>query len=218
MKRRFLAIAALLPALLLAGCGGSKDDTSDTVTIDDLMAPQPLADEWLGSADAPVTVIEYASLNCPHCRAFHEDVFPDFVAEFVDTGRVRFALREFPLNERAVAAIMLARCAPGDNGFYSLVGHLFDTQSDWALVDPRTSSTRCSARSNRPVLRGIVLMHACRIRNFSTTSPRSKITHSGLGLMQRRPSSSTARSMWASSAWSSCALPSRMPRPARGRR
>ncbi len=136
MKSRFLAIAALLPALLLAGCGGSKDDASDTVSVDQLMAPQPLADEWLGNADAPVTIIEYASLNCPHCAAFHEDVFSDFVSEFVDTGEVRFALREFPLNERAMAAIMLARCAPGDNGFYSLVGHLFDTQNDWALAAP----------------------------------------------------------------------------------
>lgn len=136
MTVRSIAFAILVvPALLLAGCGGSKEAV-ETVSIDELMAPQALADQWLGSPDAPVTIIEYASLNCPHCAAFHEDVFDDFVSEFVDTGEVRFALREFPLNDRAAAAIMLARCAPGENGFYSLVGHLFDTQSDWALADP----------------------------------------------------------------------------------
>lgn len=136
MTVRSIAFAILVvPTLLLAGCGGSKE-TVETVSIDELMAPQALADQWLGSPNAPVTIIEYASLNCPHCAAFHEDVFDDFVSEFVDTGEVRFALREFPLNDRAAAAIMLARCAPGENGFYSLVGHLFDTQSDWALADP----------------------------------------------------------------------------------
>lgn len=136
MTVRSIAFAILVvPTLLLAGCGGSKE-TVETVSIDELMAPQALADQWLGSPNAPVTIIEYASLNCPHCAAFHEDVFDDFVSEFVDTGEVRFALREFPLNDRAAAAIMLARCAPGENGFYSLVGHLFDTQSVWALADP----------------------------------------------------------------------------------
>lgn len=136
MTVRSIAFAILVvPALLLAGCGGSKEAV-ETVSIDELMAPQALADQWLGSPNAPVTIIEYASLNCPHCAAFHEDVFDDFVSEFVDTGEVRFALREFPLNDRAAAAIMLARCAPGENGFYSLVGHLFDTQSVWALADP----------------------------------------------------------------------------------
>jgi protein-disulfide isomerase len=137
MTARSIAFAALLPVLLLAGCGGSSDNgPSDTVPIDELMASQALEDEWLGSADAPVTIIEYASMTCPHCRAFYETVFSDFVSEFVDTGQVRYALREFPLDERATAAIMLARCAPGENGFYSVVGHLFDTQSDWAAVEP----------------------------------------------------------------------------------
>ncbi len=137
MKPRLLAIGALLPALLLAGCGGSSDNgTSSADLSEQLMVPGALPDEWLGNNDAPVTVIEYASMTCPHCRVFEETVFGDFKTEFVDTGIVRYVLREFPLDERAAAAIMLARCAPGDNGFYTVVEHLFETQTEWAGVDP----------------------------------------------------------------------------------
>jgi protein-disulfide isomerase len=127
------AVALALPLLLLvAGCGDGGDDGP---TAAELMEGGPLADMWLGAENAPVTIIEYASLTCPHCRTFHITVFDAFVEEFVDTGGVRFVLREFPLDDRAAAAAMLARCAPGENGYYALIAHLFDTQGQWAPAE-----------------------------------------------------------------------------------
>jgi len=130
--RRSAAALALPILLFLAGCG---DGAEEGPTIAELMDGGPLEDMWLGAEDAPVTIIEYASMTCPHCRTFHVTVFEDFVEEFVDTGEVRFVLREYPLDERAAAAAMLARCAPGENGFYGLIAHLFETQGEWAFVD-----------------------------------------------------------------------------------
>ncbi len=135
IKARALVLA--LAALVLAACGGGSDDSEPTEAfISDLMAQGPLEDLWLGSEDAPVTIIEYASMTCPHCRTFHVSVFDAFKEEMIDTGQVRFVLREYPLDDRAAAAIMLARCAPGENGYYALVSHLFETQDQWAFVTP----------------------------------------------------------------------------------
>jgi protein-disulfide isomerase len=120
--------------LVVAGCsdGGDPEPSEDFVA--QLMATGPLEEHWLGAETAAVTVIEYASMTCPHCRTFHTTVFDDFKTEMIDTGQVRFALREFPLDEWATAAIMLARCAPGGNGYYALVAHLYETQDAWAFV------------------------------------------------------------------------------------
>jgi protein-disulfide isomerase len=135
MRRGWRWAAFALPLLVLAGCGGGEETPDAAEIAARLLEPQALADNWLGDPNAPVTIIEYASMTCPHCRAFHETVFDDFIAEFVDTGQVRFVLREFPLDTRAAAAIMLARCAPGESGFYALVDHLFETQGEWATAD-----------------------------------------------------------------------------------
>jgi protein-disulfide isomerase len=132
-SRRRSAALALPIVLLLAACGGSEEPEDPSTA--DLMNGGPLEDMWLGAEDAPVTIIEYASMTCPHCRTFHVTVFEDFVAEFVDTGEVRFVLREYPLDNRAAAAFMLARCAPGENGYYALIDHLFETQDQWAFVE-----------------------------------------------------------------------------------
>jgi protein-disulfide isomerase len=85
----------------------------------------------LGSPNAPVTVVEYASMTCPHCQAFHTTVFHQFVEQYVDTGQVRFIFREFPLDNFAKAGAMLARCTPGENGYFTMVDLLFETQSTW---------------------------------------------------------------------------------------
>ena len=73
-------------------------------------APSPLPDMIMGKDDAPVTIIEYSSLSCPHCAAFHKDVFPELKTKYIDTGKVRYILREFPLNEPALAGTVIARC------------------------------------------------------------------------------------------------------------
>lgn len=100
----------------------------------DLAVPGPLGDAWIGSADAKVTVIEYASLTCTHCAHFHEATFPELKKRYIDTGQVRFTLREFPLDPLATAGFMLAR-ADGGMRYYPLSDLLFDTQAKWAFVD-----------------------------------------------------------------------------------
>ena len=74
----------------------------------------------MGSTDAKVTIIEYASLTCPHCAEFHKNVLPTLKSKYIDTGKVRYILREFPLDDLATAGFMLARCA-GDEKYYAIV-------------------------------------------------------------------------------------------------
>jgi protein-disulfide isomerase len=110
-----------------SGTGGKKDPD-----LAELMAPGPLPDISLGKDDAPNTIVEYASMTCPHCAQFHKIVLPELQKKYIDTGQARLILREFPLDGLAVAAFMLARCA-GPDRYYPMVGALFDTQQTWAL-------------------------------------------------------------------------------------
>ena len=79
--------------------------SADSVSMVDLMAAGALPDVWQGKADAPVTIIEYASMTCSHCAAFHKDVWPAVKAKYVDTGKAKFVLREFPLDRLALAVL-----------------------------------------------------------------------------------------------------------------
>jgi protein-disulfide isomerase len=97
------------------------------------MAKQPLPDVVEGDAGAAVTIIEYASLTCTHCFAFHKDVWPALKAKYLDTGKARFIIREFPLDPLSVGAFMLARCA-GPQKRDALIDRLFDHQGDWAFA------------------------------------------------------------------------------------
>jgi protein-disulfide isomerase len=102
------------------------------VTLDELMKPGGLPELALGSNDAKVVIVEYASMTCGHCATFHNNVFPELKKKYIDTGKVRFILREFPLDNLAAAASMLARCAGGDKT-YPLVGILFEKQDEWVV-------------------------------------------------------------------------------------
>ena len=115
-----------------------KKPAPTEVPVDELMKPGPLPDLVLGNADAPITVVEYASMTCGHCAHFHTTVFPTLKEKYVDTGKVRFIMREFPLDNLAAAASMLARCAR-DGKTFPLISVLFAKQDDWAFVkgDPR---------------------------------------------------------------------------------
>ena len=104
---------------------------ASTVDVDDLMVAGPLADKVLGSADAKVTVVEYASMTCGHCANFHHNTYKPFVEKYVDTGLVKFVFREFPLDSVAMAASMLARCAPEDT-FFDVIDAFFAKQRKWA--------------------------------------------------------------------------------------
>lgn len=107
-----------------------KDKVDPSVT--EIMAPGALPDIVLGSANAPNTIVEYASMTCPHCAQFQTVVLPEVKAKYIDTGKARYVLREFPLDGLALAAFMLARCS-GDDRYYPMVDALFETQSTWAV-------------------------------------------------------------------------------------
>jgi protein-disulfide isomerase len=120
------------PGAAMTGVAASEEAP---VPMAQLMAPGALPDVWLGSKDAPVTVIEYASMTCTHCGRFHADVYPTLKSKYIDTGKVRFTLREFPLDPLATAAFMLARCTGNDEKRTAMVDFLFDHQQNWAFVD-----------------------------------------------------------------------------------
>src|SRR3981189_1497324 len=113
-------------AVAQAAGGGAE------VPIGGLMTPGPLGDQAQGAANAPVTIIEYASMTCPHCSHFHETTFPELKKRYIDTGKVRFIFREFPLDPLAAGASMLARCADKEK-FYPLIETLFAQQTKWAV-------------------------------------------------------------------------------------
>ncbi|HVB90156.1 MAG TPA: DsbA family protein [Beijerinckiaceae bacterium] len=133
-RRRVLgtiAAAAIVLAFPLTAASGALAATPTTAQ---LMAPGPLPDMWIGKANAPVTIIEYASMTCPHCGAFHKETYPELKSKYIDTGKVRFVLREFPLDQFAAAAFMLARCI-GPDKRNAMVDLLFDQQKNWAFAD-----------------------------------------------------------------------------------
>ena len=134
-RREFLgALGATAAATALtAGITPAFAQAVGNVPVADLMADNALPDSWLGSADAPVTIIEYASMTCPHCAHFHAEGFPVLKSKFIDTGKVRFVLREFPFDPLAVAGFMLARCA-GDKR-EAMIELLFAQQKNWAFTD-----------------------------------------------------------------------------------
>ena len=94
------------------------------------MQPPAEGDMTMGPDTAKVTVIEYASASCPHCAAFYKDVFPTLKTEYIDTGKIHFIFREFPHNDAALAAFMVARCAPKEK-YFPLIDMFFTTQDDW---------------------------------------------------------------------------------------
>jgi protein-disulfide isomerase len=101
---------------------------------EDLAHAGPDGDVMIGSDKAPVTVIEYASMTCPHCAHFEETTLPELKKRYIDTGKVRYVMREFPLDALAAAGFMLARCA-GDDKYHAMIDVLFAQQQNWAFVD-----------------------------------------------------------------------------------
>jgi len=130
-NRRALFAVPLL-ALTLAFPALAEKAPART-TPDELMAPNALPDIVQGNSDAPVTIVEYASMTCSHCAAFHHEVYPTLKKDFIDTGKVKFILREFPLDPIATAAFMLARSL-GDKRD-AAVDLLFSQQKNWAFTE-----------------------------------------------------------------------------------
>ncbi|MBL8589317.1 MAG: DsbA family protein [Methylobacteriaceae bacterium] len=122
-------VVAVSPLSLVGALAQAAPSTAE------LMAEGPLKDIWLGKPDAPVTMIEYASLTCSHCATFHNQTYPTLKSKYIDTGKVRFVMREFPLDPLALAGSMLARCA-GDDKRNSVVELLFARQTEWLVDKP----------------------------------------------------------------------------------
>lgn len=130
LRRTFLLSAAAAGAVVT-----TRPETARAQALDPaaLLKPGPLPEQAFGDPNAPVTVIEYASLTCHHCQNFHKTTWPSLKAKYVDTGKVRFVMREFPLDPLATAGFMLARCA-GEGKWYPVVDLLY-TSDTWAHAE-----------------------------------------------------------------------------------
>lgn len=133
-RRRFLESSAALLAFGSFGLAAAPAAAQGTYDVAELMKPGALADMALGKADAPVTVVEYSSMTCGHCANFHKSVFPYLKEKYIDTGKVYFVHREFPLDPLAAAASMLVRCSPQDK-YFDMLSLFFEQQTTWVRTD-----------------------------------------------------------------------------------
>jgi protein-disulfide isomerase len=143
--RKIWLISAIIAPLLGVQSGSvlALGATPQGVQRAEAGTPEVAADDRiLGKADAPVTIIEYASLTCPHCAAFEKDILPKIKSEWIDTGKAKLVFRDFPLDGSALKAAIVARCAPPER-FYGFVGVLFAQQGAWGIAqDPIPGITR----------------------------------------------------------------------------
>ncbi|NGP17456.1 thioredoxin domain-containing protein [Devosia aurantiaca] len=134
-RRETILLAAAASALSLAGAATAQAAEGDMIDIAKLMAPAGgLEDKFEGSADAPVTVIEYASPTCPHCATFHNTVYEPFKEEYINTGKVKFVLRPFARNAIDAAIFLLAEAA-GPVAYHNVIATYFKTQNEWGMSD-----------------------------------------------------------------------------------
>jgi protein-disulfide isomerase len=141
-RRAFTAALSLTGLGLLAGFSPLHlIDGAMAQSASDVAKPQSLPDMALGPATSPVTITEYASMTCGHCANFNETVFPKIKSEYIDSGKIRYVFREFPLDIKAAAGSMLARCIAKDDGgkYFAVVDMLFRQQNDW--VTKNTAET-----------------------------------------------------------------------------
>jgi protein-disulfide isomerase len=143
-------------ALALSGCGGGVGVSGPATTADkaldvppqaDLMAEGPLGERMLGKPNAPVTVIEYVSLTCPHCANFQKNLFARVKKDFIDTGKVRFIVREFPIGHTSGTAAIINRCAPEDKYFF-LLNQFLTRQPEWVSQEVRPDAIYAVAKSS----------------------------------------------------------------------
>jgi protein-disulfide isomerase len=129
----------LLAAALALACSFAADAAKEEMPpaertpaqlMQELAQPGPLPELTLGKADAPVTIVEYADLGCPHCAAFHAKVLPLLKEKYIDAGKARLVFREFPLSPHSLIAFMSVRCVPPQDA-QPLITSLFAHQDDW---------------------------------------------------------------------------------------
>jgi protein-disulfide isomerase len=140
IKRRDLLAGSVAAAALAATASSAS-----AVDLKALNEPPPFGEMTMGPDTAKVTVIEYASASCPHCAAFAKDTFPTLKKDYIDTGKIKYVFREFPHNDAALAAFMVARCAPKEK-YFPLIDIFFATQEEW-LKDPLAGLTKISQQA-----------------------------------------------------------------------
>jgi len=129
------AAASAAPAVDAGGVEPAAQTAAGSAAAADQPQIQP-DDRILGDPAAPITVIEYASLTCPHCATFHTQTLPQLKSSYIDNGQVRLVFRDFPLDRVALKASMLARCMPEDR-YFAMLDVLFRSQGEWArAADP----------------------------------------------------------------------------------
>ena len=146
-RRAFTAALSLTGLAALAGFSPLRlfgDAMAQSAAALDVAKPVSLPDMALGPKEAAVTITEYASMTCPHCAAFNEKVFPQIKSEYIDTGKVRYVFREFPLDIKAAAGSMLSRCIAKEDGakYFAVTDMLFKQQNDWVMKNTTETLTR----------------------------------------------------------------------------
>jgi protein-disulfide isomerase len=144
-RRAFTAALSLTGLSLLAGFSPLRlivDAMAQGAA--DVAKPVSLPDMAIGPANAPVTITEFASMTCPHCAAFNADVFPKIKSTYIDTGKIRYVFREFPLDIKAAAGSMLSRCIAKDDAakYFAVTDLLFKQQSDWVTKNTTETLSR----------------------------------------------------------------------------
>ncbi|WP_061029148.1 DsbA family protein [Bradyrhizobium sp. CCH5-F6] len=144
-RRAFTTMLSLTGLAALAGLSPLRlVSEAMAQSAADVAKPVSLPDMALGPNDAAVTITEYASMTCPHCAAFNEQVFPRIKKEYIDTGKVRYIFREFPLDIKAAAGSMLSRCIAKDDApkYFAVTDMLFRQQNDWVMKNTTETLTR----------------------------------------------------------------------------
>jgi protein-disulfide isomerase len=144
-RRAFTAALSLTGLAALMGFSPLRLITGAMAqSASDVAKPMSLPDMALGPANASVTITEYASMTCPHCAAFNEAVFPKIKSEYIDSGKVRYVFREFPLDIKAAAGSMLARCIAKDDApkYFAVIDLLFKQQGEWVMKNTTETLTR----------------------------------------------------------------------------
>ena len=144
-RRAFTAALSLTGLAALAGFSPLRLIGQATAqSAADVAKPVSLPDMALGPANASVTITEFASMTCPHCAAFNAEVFPKIKSAYIDTGKIRYIFREFPLDIKAAAGSMLARCIAKDDAgkYFAVIDMLFKQQNDWVIKNTTETLTR----------------------------------------------------------------------------
>jgi protein-disulfide isomerase len=142
LSRRHL-LAGIGTAALIASLGPAR---AQDVSLVELYKATPLPDKVLGSDTATVTIVEYASVTCPHCASFHQQTYPALKSKYIDTGKVKLIFREFPTQPApvAIAGFMLARCA--EDRYYPMLDAIFSQQQSWSQ-DPYNGFLRIARQA-----------------------------------------------------------------------